>query len=119
MEFEKIKKDICIQQKNLNEVYSKLLELTDGEEDTELNEYNNLLLDHLEELNKYLQNIYSTFEVIGETLIKVEPICENCNNYYNEEYCSNCGQEHIISEFILSKTLIYNCINNCYNKKKE
>ena len=90
---------------SLNEVYSKLIELTDGEEDTELNNYNEYLLDNIQETIKYIRKLNEKSKHNEELLRHIRAECGTCQNY-ESDICMDCGLEHVFNEWRVSEELI-------------
>lgn len=72
-------------------IHLKLQELTDGEEDQELQEYNNYLLESLE------KSIH-TIKQISDVFNNLKADCESCINQ-NTTLCYDCGLNHILSQW--------------------
>lgn len=72
-------------------VHLKLQELTDGEEDPELQQYNDYLLESLEKSIGILKDIINVF-------CNLEADCVSCANQ-NTNLCYECGLKHVLSQW--------------------
>lgn len=92
----------------LDDVYSKLVELTDGEEDKELYEYNEYLLDSIQEAISYIHELEKRVRKHAqhrETLQGLRATCDTCKNHETET-CRDCGLEHILNQWQIAPDLI-------------
>lgn len=72
-------------------VHLKLQELTDGEEDQELREYNDYLLESLEKSIHTLKHVQEVFN-------NLEADCVSCVNR-DTYHCYDCGLKHVLSQW--------------------
>lgn len=92
----------------LDDVYSKLVELTDGEEDKELHEYNEYLLDSIQEAIAYIHNLEKLNKRLLDRRESIKEIVANCDTCKHEakNSCTLCGLDHVMSEWQVRENLI-------------